>query len=101
MSKLDFAIEELKATGWAGLDTAGCAYTTAGRLYPGVDRIKREFAEAGFALTTTRTDLFDCYRAAWSDATGAPVGAVVGQTEAEAAVYALAQLRRSGAKAGA
>jgi hypothetical protein len=91
---LDFAIDELYATHWTPLDTSGCTHHTDGRAYPSIDRIKREFAEAGFSISLRHVQLFDCYRAEWRDASGAPAGAVVGRTEAEAAVYALSQLRR-------
>jgi hypothetical protein len=92
---LDFAIDELYATHWTPLDTSGCTHHTDGRAYPSIDRIKREFAGAGFTVSLRHVQLFDCYRAEWRDASGSPAGAVVGRTEPEAAVYALSQLRRS------
>lgn len=91
---LDFAIDELYATHWTPLDTSGCTHHTDGRAYPSIERIKREFAEAGFTISLRHVQLFDCFRAEWRDAAGSPAGAVVGRTEAEAAVYALSQLRR-------
>jgi hypothetical protein len=91
---LDFAIDELYATHWTPLDTSGCTHHTDGRAYPSIDRIRREFADAGFAISLRHVQLFDCFRAEWRDASGSPAGAVVGRTEAEAAVYALSQLRR-------
>ena len=94
---LDFAIDELYATGWNGRDSSGCEHTTAGRIYPSPTRAASEFASAGFDLTLRFVQLFNCYRAEWRDSTGAAAGAVVGQSEAEAAVYALAQLRASAA----
>lgn len=90
---LDFAIDELYATGWTALDTSGCA-SHNGRMYPTCERIGREFAEIGSTLTMRHIQLFDCYRAEWRDSSGASEGAVVGRSEAEAAVYALSQLRR-------
>lgn len=98
---LEYAIEELYATGWSALDTSGCEHAADGRMYPGVQRVKDEFAKNGFTLNIRFVDLFDCHRAEWTDAQGAPAGAVVGQSEAEAAVYALSQLRRQHVKAGA
>ena len=92
---LDFAIDELYATNWTPLNSSGCKHHSDGRAYPTVDRIKKEFAEAGFTITLRHVQLFDCYRAEWRDASNNPAGAVVGRTEAEAAVYALSQLRRS------
>ncbi len=91
---LDFAIDELYASGWSGLDSTGCEHTPEGRLFPTVTRVQQEFAQSGYELSVRFAQLFDCYRAEWTDSTGAAAGAVVGQSEAEAAVYALAQLRR-------
>jgi hypothetical protein len=92
---LDFAIDELYATGWTSLDSSGCKHHSDGRAYPSLDRIQRSFREAGYDLTLRHVQLFDCYRAEWRDGAGNATGAVVGRTEAEAAVYALSQLRRS------
>ena len=92
---LDFAIDELYATGWSALDTSGCEHHADGRAYPTPETVRGEFEQAGFELTLRHIQLFDCYRAEWRDAGDAAVGAVVGQTEDEAAVYALSQLRRA------
>lgn len=97
---LDFAIDELFATGWSTSDPKGCEHTPDGRLYPGVDRVRAIFRESGLELTIRYVQLFDCHRAEWRDAGGA-AGAVVGQSEQEAAVYALASHRRQTAGAGA
>jgi len=91
---LDFAIDELYATGWSALDSANCAHHADGRSFPSVERVRREFAEAGYTLSVRHIQLFDCYRAEWIDADGKAEGAVVGRSESEAAVYALSQLRR-------
>jgi hypothetical protein len=91
---LEFAIDELYASGWTALDSAGCTHHSDGRVYPSVDRIKRECREAGYDLTIRHVQLFDCHRAEWRDPQGQAAGAVVGRTEPEAAVYALSQLRR-------
>jgi len=90
---LDFAIDELYASGWSELDTSNCEFHADGRSIPTVVRIRKCFEEAGFELTVRHIQLFDCYRAEWRDAPGAG-GAVVGQSEREAAVYALSQMRR-------
>lgn len=92
---LDFAIDELYATGWNDLDSAGCEHHTDGRVYPRLERIQEEFASAGKALTVRHVELFNCYRAEWRDGAGSLGGAVVGHSASEAAVYALSQLRRS------
>ncbi len=91
---LDFAIDELYATGWQTLDSTGCGCTPEGRLFPGVDRITQEFARSGFTLSLRRMDPFDCTRAEWADSSGRTAGGVVGSHPEEAAVYALAHLRR-------
>lgn len=90
---LNFALDELYASGWSTLDSAGCEFLE-GRQYPGVPRVQREFASAGFVLSLRRVELFDCFRAEWRTESGEAAGAVVGQSETEAAVYALAQMRR-------
>ncbi|MEL7473411.1 MAG: hypothetical protein AAGK04_08840 [Planctomycetota bacterium] len=88
-------MDELYATGWSSLDTTGCDFGADGRAFPGVDRVRDEFDRGGCTLTIRHIQLFDCFRAAWQDVNGDPAGAVVGQSEQEAAVYALAQFRRA------
>lgn len=94
---LDFAIEELYASGWSTLDSTGCGCGADGRVFPGVDRVQSEFEASGLELTIRRMDLFGCFRAEWRLPNGQAVGAVVGQSEAEAAVYALSRMRRASA----
>lgn len=96
---LNFAIDELYATGWSALNTAGCEYDADGRAFPNLDRIAREFAEQGFEFTIRHVQIFDCHRAEWrtasEGASGQALGGVVGQTPIEAAVFALSRLRRT------
>lgn len=92
---LEFAVDQLLATGWSPLDTRACERLDDGRAYPTPERARAEFAECGLTLTVRHIQLFDCFRAEWKDAQGNAAGAVVGQTEAEAAVYALSQMRRA------
>lgn len=92
---LEFAVEELYATGWTALDSAGCAHLSDGRCFPSPARVASEFEAAGFDFSVRHIQLFDCYRAEWKERGGSISGAVVGQTESEAAVYALSQLRRN------
>jgi hypothetical protein len=92
---LNHALDQLRATGWSDLDSTGCAYDTDARAYPGVSRVRQEFAAAGFDFRVERIDQYACHRASWQERSGPESGAVVGFTEAEAAVYALAQLRRT------
>jgi hypothetical protein len=92
---LDFALDELFATGWTNLDTAGGSVQhTDGRAHPSVDRVRQEFAAAGSKFTLRRVDKFNCWRAEWTKPDGHGTDSVVGHSEAEAIVYALAQLRR-------
>jgi hypothetical protein len=97
---LSIAIEELRSTGWTDLDSSGCAHDAGGRVYPTIERVGREFGEAGYALTIRHVMLFDCYRAQWIDGEGRPLGAVVASSAQEAAVFALTQLRRQRSAAG-
>ena len=92
---LDFAIDALYATGWTALDSAACEHAADGRAMPTVDTVRREFEAAGFSFALTHVHLFDCVRAEWTSPGGTMAGAVVGQSQAEASVYALAQLRRT------
>ncbi len=98
---LDFAVDDLYTTGWSALDTSGCERAADGRWFPGLQRVHREFEEAGLTLTLRHVPHFDCYRAEWREASGRAAGAVVGRTEAEAAVYAFARMRRQMAEAAA
>lgn len=93
---LNFAIDELVSTGWSGLDSSGCGFDGDGRSFPLPARVRNEFAQAGFNLSIETLDRFKCVRASWREV-GNPrdAGAVVSHSEEEAAVFALAQLRRS------
>lgn len=91
---LAFSVDKLYETGWQPADANLCERLPDGRLYPSLMAVTHEFARAGFDLAIRYVQLFDCYRAVWMDKTGAAAGAVVGADEREAAVYALAQLRR-------
>ncbi len=93
---IGIALDELLATGWSGLDSSGCSYDAAGRTFPTVHRVHQEFAGAGFDLTISHSEQFDCYRAEWREAGAESVaGSTVSNSQEEAAVYALSQLRRS------
>ncbi len=93
------AIDELYETGWSALDSSGCESGPDGRWYPSAATVAREFEAAGFSLSVTHIQLFDCHRAAWTDESGQPVDAVVGESEAEASIFALSRLRRAMASA--
>jgi hypothetical protein len=96
---LEYSVEQLYETGWQPDATLRGASPELerlpdGRLYPSVLRVQQLFAAAGYELAIRYVQLFECYRASWVDRSGAPAGAVVGADEREAAVYALAQLRK-------
>lgn len=92
---IEFSIDELYATGWSALDTLGCEHHADGRAFPKPSRVSQEFDSAGFDFSVRHIQLFDCYRAEWTDRNSRETGAVCGQSESETAVYALSQLRRS------
>lgn len=90
------ALDELLSTGWSGLDSTGCLFDHAGRAYPAVERVQQEFAAAGFELSLSHNAKFNVDGAEWREAGSTQAaGSVVGNSREEAAVYALAQLRRS------
>ncbi len=97
---IEVAIDELYASGWSPIDESGCDRHDDGRCYPLAERACREAEELGYDLQIRHIQLFDCYRAEWRERSTGSVGAVVGQTEAETAVYALSQLRRNSVGAG-
>jgi hypothetical protein len=93
---ISIALDELLATGWSGLDSSRCTFDESGRAFPTVQNVHQEFAGAGFDLLITHAAAFDCYRAEWREAGAATIaGSTVSRSQEEAAVYALAQLRRS------
>lgn len=93
---ISLVLDELLSTGWSGLDSTGCSYDATGRAYPGVERVKNEFAAAGFQLEITEIPAFRCCRAQWHEAgSNEGAGSVIAATREEAAVHALAQLRRA------
>jgi hypothetical protein len=91
---LDFAIDALYATDFQPQDAQDCRQHKDGRKYPTAQAVAASFTQAGRTLHLHHVQLFDCYRAQWHATTGEPAGAVVGQSADEAAVYALAILRR-------
>ena len=100
---LEISVDKLYETGWTPDRSAivgsasGLERLPDGRVYPSIRKTQELFAAAGFELVIRFVQLFDCYRAVWTDRTGAAAGAVVGADEREAAVFALAQLRKRAA----
>jgi hypothetical protein len=94
---LAYAVERLYEMGWAA---GGELEVPGGLRYPSLAEIRKEFADAGLAFQVRHVALFNCHRAEWSGEDGTN-GYCVGTTEAEAAVYALAQLCASRVAVGA
>ncbi len=99
---LEISVDKLYETGWqpepghmAAIPSTGLERLPDGRLYPSLKKIQEIFLDKGFQLAIRYVQLFDCYRAVWTESSGAAAGAVVGADEREAAVYALAQLRKN------
>ena len=99
---LTFAVERLLETGWTPAGEPNLERLPDGRPYPGVAAVRREFDRAGLRLELKQNFMFNCCRATWAPTGETPDpdhaeddrhGTVVGSSEAEAAVYALAQLR--------
>jgi hypothetical protein len=99
---LTFAVERLLETGWSAAFESDLEHLPDGRPYPGVAAVRREFERAGLRLELKQNFMFNCCRATWGPkgekldpdhAEDERHGTVVGSSEAEAAVYALAQLR--------
>lgn len=99
---LTFAVERLLETDWRASGETDLARLPDGRAYPAVAAVRREFERAGLGLELKHNFIFNCCRATWAPlgeqidpdhAEDDRHGTVVGSSEAEAAVYALAQLR--------
>lgn len=93
---ISIVLDDLLATGWSGLDSSGCQFDSIGRAYPGVRRVAREFNAAGFEFQITHVGQFNCYRTEWREPGAVEIaGSAVSASEIEAAIHALAQMRRS------
>ena len=90
---LNYAVERLYQMGWnpSGNDVS---QLPDGRVYPSVSGVEKEFADAGLRFAVKPNPKFHCVQATWSatEPQDDRHGTVVGASEAEAAVYALAQL---------
>ncbi len=91
---LEYAVDRLYESGWT--PTSGRIFKRLddGRQYPSPDDVALEFTAAGLQLTLRHVTLFNSFRAEWVGRTERFSGYCVGETEQEAAVYALAQLIR-------
>jgi hypothetical protein len=101
---LSYAVERLLETGWTPDHSTDLDALPSGIRFPSVLAVHQEFTRAGIELRIKHNLMFSCYRATWAPV-GEPLddahaaderhGTVVGACEREAAVYALAQLRRT------
>ena len=102
---LTYAVDRLYEIGWNTLDAGGDLETLPdGRKFPSVIGVQGEFSRAGLELSIKHNLMFNCFRATWAPV-GEPLdpscavderhGTVVGACPREAAVYAMAQLRRA------
>ena len=101
---LNYAVDRLYEAGWLPSGEMDLEKLEDGRTFPTVLTVQREFARAGLELAIKHNIMFHCYRAAWGPVghpldAGHPAdethGTVVGTSEKEAAVFALAQLREA------
>jgi len=96
---LVYAIDALYEAGFCPTHDMDLETLPDGRAFPSVLAVQNEFAKAGFELAIKHNLVFNCYRATWSrvapNGVAVEHGTVVGATELEAAVYALAQLLAS------
>ena len=99
---LNYAVDRLYEAGWLPSGEMELEKLEDGRIFPTVLTVQREFARAGLELAIKHNIMFRCYRAAWgpigealdpAHAADERHGTVVGTSEKESAVYALAQLR--------
>lgn len=91
---IDFAVDRLYEAGWNPSRDAEWETLPDGRKVPSPSSVRREFADAGLELAIKQNFIFDCFRATWTR-DGKVEGTVIGDSEMEATVYALAQLRAS------
>jgi hypothetical protein len=92
---INYAVDRLYQTGWLPGDSQLLERLPSGLRYPTVAAVVAEFAAAGLELSVTPHLMFGCCRAEWAPLSAGDglTGTVVGSSEAEAAVYALAKLR--------
>lgn len=94
-----YAVDALYEAGFCPTHEMDLETLPDGRAFPSVIAVQNEFSKLGYELSIKHNLVFNCYRATWSRTGRGGVqideGIVVGQTELEAAVYALAQLMAS------
>jgi hypothetical protein len=107
VTKLNYAVDCLFDTGWTPAADLDLDRLPDGRSFPSVLAVQREFARAGMELSIKHNLVFNCFRSTWKPVAdpldSRPVaddlhGTVIGDCEREAAVYALAQLRKAQAE---
>ena len=95
---INYAVDRLYQTGWLPTDNSPLERLPSGLRYPTLAAVTRVFEDAGLELSIKPHLMFGCCRAEWKAVDENSVfaeltGTVVGSCEAEAAVYALANLR--------
>lgn len=93
---INYAVDRLYETGWLPTDNMRLERLPNGLRYPAVTAVVRVFEDAGLKLSITPHLMFGCYRAEWTPIAAGKArltGTVVGSSDAETAVYALAKLR--------
>jgi hypothetical protein len=99
---IDYAVNRLYDVGWLPAMEVDLDTLPDGRRCPSLEAVRREFHRAGLELSIKHNLIFNCHQATWAplgeplDPKRAPDdqhGTVVGDSDREAAVYALAQLR--------
>jgi hypothetical protein len=95
---INYAVDRLYESGWLPSSGMDMERLPNGLRYPTVAAVVRVFKEAGLELSIKPHLMFGCCRAEWTPVAGHPMenelsGTVVGSSDAEAAVYALAKLR--------
>ncbi len=100
------AVDRLYQGGWLPDGQFELDRLPSGLSFPTVEAVRRIFADAGLRLLLKQNLMFKCHRAEWAPVSSAvgeiagpedTCGAVVGNCEREAAVYALAQYRKANA----
>jgi hypothetical protein len=98
---LSYAVDRLYEVGWLPEGGVDLDRLGDGRRYPSLRAIQQLLGEHGLSLSVKQNQKFKCYQATWAPADEEPDpgrsaddrhGTVVGDSEAEAAVYALAQV---------
>jgi hypothetical protein len=102
---INFAVDRLYETGWLPGSDMELERLPNGLRYPSVAAVTRLFRNVGLELSIKPHLMFGCCRAEWKSIAGEAEscsetlsGTVIGSSDSEAAVYALAKLREQQAE---